>query len=834
MSTKTHLLLLATTALAGSLLASAAAAQSTGTTDVEAVVVTGRTGPKTIDGEMLAENTSKNRSTITQEFIATQSPGQTILQTLNLTPGLSFSSSDAYGSSGGTIRLHGQDGAHIGLLIDGVPLNDAGNYSLYSNQQLDPELISQASINTGSTDVDTVTASSTAGVINYTTRKASDKFGVEMNGSYGSYNYGRVFGLIDSGAIGPFGTRAYVAGSYQSYDKFKGPGDLEKKQLNLRIDQPLRAPGDFMSLLVNYNENRNTFYYNPNLSNASGSIPAEVDQYGWNLDYFSNWIPVTKTPGVADTVPAQNSATRGFYGYRSNPSNTGTIRGLSRFSLLPNLHLTVDPAFNYSLANGGGVTTLKEGSALQIVNPAGVGHDINGDGDALDDVLTYSPSITNTRRYSVNTSLIWDINSNNLVRFAYAYDRAKTRQTGEYSLLTSGGFPMSPFSAKDGYDATPVLNGLGQKAQKRDRTSIAEMNQFALEYRGRYLNDRLSFNIGVRIPELTRDLNQYCYSVAGSTTATCTVRTPATSVKLAPDAVANAVTFAGSTTRYFAPFHAVRKFDAVLPNVGAVYRLTPSFSLYGNYSESQSAPKVDNLYTVTSLGQLGQVKPETSQSMDYGVRYQARRMIAQLGGYHTVIDNRIVSTRDPNDDTFIDRNVGKVEINGVDAQVTFRPADPITVYLTGSYTDAKLQNDLFVGGAAIYPGAGLPAGWAPLKGKQLVETPEYTFAGRVTYDFGLVKLGLQGKYTGERYVTDANDLSVPGFLVVDFDAQMSLERVRKGMMLQFNVINLFDDKHYGALQGTTTTAVTGAPGYSLPYAAVGARRAAVVTLKAAF
>ena len=178
--------------------------------------------------------------------------------------------------------------------------------------------------------------------------------------------------------------------------------------------------------------------------------------------------------------------------------------------------------------------------------------------------------------------------------------------------------------------------------------------------------------------------------------------------------------------------------------------------------------------------------------------------------------------------------MGSVEINGVDAQLTFRPADPITVYLTGSYTDAETQDNLFVGGTSIYPGAGLPAGFAPLKGKQLVETPKYSAAGRVTYDFGFLMLGLQGKYTGKRFVTDVNDLSVPGFFVVDFDARLGLDRFRKGLSLQFNVTNLFDEKYYGTLGGTQTTAVVGAPGYSGAFASRGAPRAASVTLKAAF
>src|SRR5690606_34369527 len=64
----------ATTALVSSfVMAETASAQSTGTAavEVEQVVVTGRRGPRTIDGAMVAETVGKSRSTITQEFIET-------------------------------------------------------------------------------------------------------------------------------------------------------------------------------------------------------------------------------------------------------------------------------------------------------------------------------------------------------------------------------------------------------------------------------------------------------------------------------------------------------------------------------------------------------------------------------------------------------------------------------------------------------------------------------------------------------------------------------------------------------------------------------------------
>jgi iron complex outermembrane recepter protein len=832
---------LATTALVGSLVASGAAmAQSTASTEVDKVVVTSG-GVKSVDGMLTAETALKNRSVVTQAYIDTQPAGQTIAQTLNLVPGFNFTNSDPYGSSGGTIRLHGQDGAHIGLLIDGVPLNDAGNYAIYTNQQLDPELIEQANVNTGSADVDTATASSTAGVINYTTLRTTKDASIVLKPSVGTDNFRRFFTVAQTGEFGPFGTMAWVAANYTKYDKFKGPGDLEKKQVNFRIYQPVRGNGDFISLTGNYNVNRNYQFYSSNIHDVN-TRPDEVKTLGWDVDYLDTWVTPTATPGVRDTIPTTNSATRGFYGFRLNPSNTGTLRGSSRWTILDNLHATFDPSFNYTLANGGGTFNLDE-TDLRVVSPTGVAKDLNGDGDTRDSVQFYGPSNTNTRRYGFNSSVIWDLNASNLIRFAYAYDYGITRQTGEFSYLNAQGFPSDPFSAKDGHEDSSALLVNGKVGQKRDRTSYALLQQWSAEYRGRFIDDRLRVSIGVRAPLQKRELHQFCYSTAGSSTYTCTSRIPTSSTLLVPDAVTPQATFAtvnvttgaATTTRLFAPFTAIRKYDAVLPNFGASFRLTDAFTAFGSYSEQQSSPKVDNLYTLTSAGRLGEVQPETSTGYDFGVRYNKGGLVGSVSGWGSKIKDRIVSTRDPNDDTIIDRNVGNVKLWGVDAQAGWHIDDALTVYGTATYTHSELQSNLFVGGTAVYPGAGLPAGYAPTKGKALVETPKLMFGGRLTYEVAGFTFGLQGKYVGARYVTDVNDVEVPRYTIWDLDVRYNLEKIgMEKSYVQLNVSNLFDEKYFGDLNGTTTSGLSGAPGYSGPFGRVGAPRAAILTLRTEF
>ena len=144
------------------LLATPALAQSTGTQEVESVTVSANQLASG-NGLMNAAPISKEQSTISGEFLNTALPaGQTVFQALNYMPGVNFTNNDPYGSSGGNIRVHGQDGNHVSLTLDGMPLNDTGNYAIYTNQMIDPEVIDRVSVNQGATDVDSPAPSPSA------------------------------------------------------------------------------------------------------------------------------------------------------------------------------------------------------------------------------------------------------------------------------------------------------------------------------------------------------------------------------------------------------------------------------------------------------------------------------------------------------------------------------------------------------------------------------------------------------------------------------------------------------------------------------------------------
>jgi len=801
-------------------------AQSTGSTDVEeAIVVTGTRGDVTVGG-IKSPETPKAKAVLTQELIARQNPGKAIFDTINIVPGVNFTSTDPYGAAGGNLRIRGFDGARVSATWDGVQVNDSGNYSLYTNQQLDSELIDQVNINFGATDVDSPTASAAGGTVNYRTREPKESLGAELNYSHGDFNYNRVFAALDTGVFTPFGTRAFIAASNTRYDQFRGPGGIRKQQLNARIYQPIGSNGDFVSLAGHYNENRNNFYRRVGISDmrtllGSTTIPAnsaitpetpldlgtltqeQLDTlYNFNSDAFCR----LSTPGAGQQD--DRSKCGSYYNTSINPSNTANARFNSRFTLSDRLTATVDASYQYVLANGGGTSVFAESDANAtqsgVYNRQGnrlgagvaTGVDLNGDGDMSDYVRLLFPSNTRTHRISATASLRYEVAPGQTLRAAYTYDRARHRQTGEATLLDQSGNPLSVFSGIDG-EGTSLRDAAGNLLEKRNRLSFAILHQVAGEYVGKFLDNALTIQLGVRAPFFKRNLTNNCWTIPGSSNdAYCTSE--------------SAAAVAAKFPTYAAPYaNRTVSYNTVLPNAGFVYKFTPAISVFGNFSQGFSAPRTDNLYAFdgVKIKPTIDVKPERTNSFDLGMRYTSGIVQAQASGWYISYKNRIISSQVQLEDGSslnTDRNVGRVRSYGFDASLAVRPVKMLSLYGFASYTNAKLRDN-------VVDPADPNKIVSPTAGKYVVETPKWQVGGRVQVDYDPVSIGAQVKYVGDRYLTDINDVIAPSYTTVDLDARFDLGKVtdKGGVYLQLNVINLFNKTYLGNL--TTNTAVSNNP-----------------------
>lgn len=880
-----------TIAIGVAAIATPAFAQSTGTQDFEKeIVVTGtRTGVQQVEG-VSAPDTSKAKAVLTSEAIQRAAPGQTVLDTINQIPGVSFQNNDAYGSAGGTLNIRGFDSTRISLTFDGVPLNDSGNYAIYSNQQIDPELIDQVNVNLGTTDVDSPTASAVGGTVNLRTKVPSKDFGILASGSIGEFDFWRVFGMVETGELTSSGTRAWFSASTaKNKVPFNGYGKVDKQQYNFRIHQPLGA-SDFISISGHYNQNRNNFF---------GSLPLRVDTTTTPTSTtprtVGNRFPITKEerfytinfpcsldaaqPGVAD-VP--NSCGTEF-DRRYNPSNTGNIRINSKFTLADNLVLTVDPSYQYVKANGGGTVGAFEG--LRDIDPTAgtnlvsgyfggspyVGKDLNGDGDTLDRVTMLAPSQTQTHRIGVIASLRWNLDDNNTVRVAYTYDRARHRQTGEVGFVNpADGEPLDVFPVNDG-----VVAASGSILQKRDRLSFAILQQVAGEYQGKFFDGALTVNLGLRAPFFRRNLTNYCFTSSATGFVECTGQNAAMNTTAA---TLNPYSFNSTTntvTGWAPPQNRVFDFNKVLPNIGFVYRFGDNTSLFASYSKGLSVPGTDSLYNAfyfpLGTAQASPV-PETTDNFDVGLRYRSGKLQGSISAFYNKFENRLANAYDPDLDRTVYRNLGKVKKYGLDGYLSYRPVEQFSIYASASWLKSEIQSDIEIAknldGTPIY---------APTAGKAESGAPTYTVNIGARGYVGPFTLGISAKRTGPRYITDDNLPTYTGFVVLDgaktgagagpllsatelantkviygaqapaywlvnLDARVDLDftGLPEGTYLQLNVYNLFDQFYVGGFGGGLTQAfnfnrTTGIASYSNPgFVQIGAPRTVSGTLVVKF
>jgi iron complex outermembrane receptor protein len=807
-------LLWATTAL---VMPVTAFAQSTGSQDFEEeeIVITGTRNQEV--GGITAPDTTKAKAALTSEVIQRQNPGQTILDTINLVPGVSFQNNDAYGSSGGTLNIRGFASDRISLTVDGVPLNDSGNYAIFSNQQFDPEIIGEVNVNLGTTDVDSPTASAAGGTVNYRTIVPRKEMGAMVSASIGEFDFHRLFGMIETGSFTPWDTRAFVSASYAKNDNpFNNYGKVYKQQYNAKIYQPIGTKGDFVALAGHYNQNRNNFFGSAPLrqdltrvigtgasavtvprlvgTQANNRYPTNNDEREYLLNYPCLMAPARgglvdapalssdPRPGlITSPDPQQNYGSCGTeFDRRYNPSNTGNIRMSSRFTFGA-FTLTVDPSYQYVKANGGGTVTGDEG--LFDVNPnplssAGVANRANCRTTAN------GPNVACTSGYLGGTPYFGrDVNGDGDTLDRVTVLAPSQTQTHRYGLIAGVRYDINDDHAvRAGYtldrarhrqtgevglldvggepfDVFPVNDPqkdvTGVALQKRDRLSLAILHQLWGEYRGEFMDGKLVLNAGLRIPFFKRDLNNFC-ATSSPAFVECFGRGDpryATYAPLNP-------TVQGPQRRVF-------KYDAILPNVGFTFDFMPRASVFANYAKGLSVPSTDNLYNAFFFApnsDAASPRPEKTDNFDVGVRYRSPKVQAQLGGFFNRYKDRTASAFDPVENVSTFRNLGKVDKYGVDGYVSYQPMKQLNVYVFGSALHSEIKDDLVIGECTSLQVGKFPGCttlndpiYAPTAGKRESGAAKYTFGSTVRGNVGPFELGITAKRTGPRFIYDTNE-----------------------------------------------------------------------------
>lgn len=789
-------------------------------------------------GGMTVPETPKARQSLTQEFIEHQVPGQSIDDIINYIPGVSFQNNDPYGIDGGTLSIHGFAGQFVSQTFDGIPQNDSGNYALYPQDQVDPELIERVDVTLGSTDIDSPTASATGSTVNYITRKPTDDFHARVETSMGQWDFMRIFGVVDTGDLTTSGTRMWLAGSFKgSSDPYNSLAKQTKDQFNAKIYQPLGNNGDFISLAGWFDRDRGNRFNDAFLQTTSGGLPASSSLVP------SEVPPCTINPANPSTTKAiAKNSCGSTYGLGYRPSDNANIRENARVTLAQGLILTVDASYNYTKANSNGGVAGQEGfyklgsgaTAQSIYGYIGGtpylgGIPVYGDAAAINPVELGESSTTVTNRYVVITNLIYKITPTQTVRLNYTLDHAKLRQTGEVGLLQENGMPAEVYPSDN-----PLLDASGMPIEGRNRTSFSILNQVAGEYRGQFLDNKLVVTGGVRAPFFKRDLTNYCVSESGGNGYVDCFNNPAFQAA-----------FLAANPTYQSPQSRNYNYNAVLPSAGFTYNVTRAGSVFFDYSQGISVPSTDDLYDTfaySTSSPLANVQPQRTYNFEGGLRYKTRKIQAQISGWYTVLHNAIADSYASNPEAptqFITlfSDIGTVHRYGLDASVAYQPIPQLTLYAFGSYLHSRIldntqtstcnaNNVKFKDPSGLGPCAtvGQPV-YALTGGAQEAGIPRFMVGGRAQGNFGPVSIGIQAKYTGSRFANDQDlpfvsrsssgdglstdpllfPAKVPSYTLVDLDARVKLGflGLNDKTYLQLNVHNLFDKFYVGGFSGST-------------------------------
>lgn len=696
---------------------------------------------------------------LTSRDFARLLPGTSPLKATEKLPSVNFLAADAFGlyEWSQRVSIRGFNQNQIGFTLDGIPLGD-GSYGNTNGLHISRAISSE--------NIARVQVSQGAGSIG---TQATNNLGGTLE--FFSNDPTPEFGLTLNGTGGSYNT-AHVYGrldtgaltslgaaffvSFQHTDLDKWKGFGRQRQNQLNAK--LIAPFGFLTAVgtFNYSERRENDYQDLSLD--------IIQRLGYNWDNISNNFPLAVQ--IADVA-----ANRGDSGAPRLNQAAGTV--------YPAPIQTVDDAYfdaagvrNDYLASFG-VETPKELPVKVAVR--GYYHSNHGQGTWF---TPYVPSINTLVPISIRTT---------------EYD---IRRKGVFGSL---GFQwkFNDFSAGFWYEN----NDFRQARRFYELSNRVIPNRSAREFQEipfftqwywQYNTETVQYHVQDKISLGALTLN---FGWKGFD-----VRNRATPI------------IAGGFAQ-----GSIGVRDWFQPHAGINYKIGQIEGFFG-YTEATRAftsAATSGPFATTQAGfnALGQLRPETSKTYEAGLRYSSARFQGSVVGYYVDFNNRLLAFTQGAGiigNPAILQNVGSVRSAGVELAGELKLPYRFSLFATYSYNDSTYQNDVVDRSGTLV---------ARTRGRTVVDAPRDLAKGEIRYDGRLFYGRLGVNYTGRRFVTYENDISVPSFTLVDLTIGVPFNwpGIVKGEV-QFNATNLTDERYIATIgtngfvnRGDFQTLLTGAP-----------------------
>ena len=310
------------------------------------IVVTA-TRPNEIAPVTASLQATQPQSIVSRSFIEDSLPATADFNQIALiSPSVSNTgSANGAGLSESKAQIRGFQDGEYNITYDGVPFGDTNDPTHHSNTFFPSNTIETLIVDRGPGNASQLGQATFGGNMNLFSRATREDAGVELKGTYGSFNTYLLRGLVQSGAINALGgTEVVLSGQHVASDGARTFSPFRSNNVFGKAVIPI-GPDARLTLLATYNEN--TF----NQPDNDGATQSQIAQYG---QYFS----------LNDDPSSQS-----YFGYNHTHKTTDFELAKFEATLAPG-SIFENRAYTYSYDNetlsGNDVTLFATATAAQI------------------------------------------------------------------------------------------------------------------------------------------------------------------------------------------------------------------------------------------------------------------------------------------------------------------------------------------------------------------------------------------------------------------------------------------------------------------------------------
>lgn len=688
---------------------------------------------------------------ITRDALLSAPAGISGLKMLEGLPGFNVQANDALGlyEFGNSVFVRAFNFQQIGFTLDGVPMGRSdqfGGSPIF--RYVENETLERVTASPGAGDVSLPSYASLGPIVQYITTAPAKEMGATGQITTGADSLVRGFLRLDTGEMGGFS--GYASYSRLHGNVWRGPGTLDREHIEGKIRYTFGAHS--LTARALYNDYFD--YDSPAISILQYQGLAN-DAFGRSGRYFAylGTVPVLAPLTTAPTVTYSNPLYNQYYKQAINSRTDKLFCLAGDFEVTSTLHFR--PVAYYEDKEGYGVspeayaTSLTAHNAQRLIVP----------GLFAPRGLQYGLSTIEGTRYGAVGDFDLQLGAHR-AQFGFWVESDDYHRTQNRYNHANG----NP-------DGTPLLSEPVHR--QRDYRSNRETLQIYGKVTFALADDRLKLDVGAK--GLTIGYEILGYRNPGDYIASRRPRL---------------------TDRYE---------DLFLPQVGAVFNLTPREQIFASYSENMALPRgADDIFSAASPLAPGPVA-ETAKNYELGFRTNRSMFNASIAAFYTRFDNRLqafatIVPGSTQTETFF-QNVGSVESYGVELTGTVKPADFFYINTNVTYNIAK-----FLDGYSTLA----------IAGNRVPDNAEWLVQAGVTVEpTSWLVANVSTRYLSSRFSNFLNTERVGGYAIVnayvDIGEGFTLGPL-KGVRLRANVDNLFNRDYLGTINVATSGLATFRPG----------------------